>query len=117
MSLASSRCSGPGTCGRRRLDRSRLALTVFALVAFVLPYIAASRQISPRYVIPAGLATILLLGIVAAEMPLVRLHQLVALLFATAVLGVMWRIDVMTHDLRNENASRLNAAVQFVIGT
>lgn len=102
---------------RRRLDRSRLALTVFALVAFVLPYIAASRQISPRYVIPAGLATILLVGIVAAEMPLVRLHQLVALLFATAVLGVMWRIDVMTHDLRNENAARLNAAVQFVIGT
>jgi hypothetical protein len=102
---------------RRRLDRSRLALTVFALLAIALPYLAAARHLTPRYVIPGGVASILLVGIIAAEMPLTRPQQLVALLCATAVLGVIWRADLMTHDLRNENAARLNAAVRFVVGT
>lgn len=101
---------------RGRIGRSGWALIVFALIAFLLPYVAASRQMSPRYVIPAGLVSILLVAIAGAEMKMTRPQQLVAVAAATAVLGVMWRADVNTHDLRNQNAVRLNAAVRWVIG-
>ncbi len=101
----------------RRSDASNRAYFVFALAAFTLPYVAAGRQITPRYVIPAGLAAIVMIGAVAAEFAWHRALQLSAVAAAAIILGLALQKDVAVHDARIANATRLEAAVRWVIGT
>jgi hypothetical protein len=101
----------------RSIATERRSELVFILAAFVLPYVAAARQISPRYVIPSGLAAVALIGIAATTFRWPRALQYTAFGAIAFVLATTWRGNIAAHDARIVNATRLQAAVRWVIGT